>query len=199
MSKLGINPLYLPLNLKFEVKQFLNGHVIWFSSFLHCSKEIFDAPIILKVKEKERLLNTYLNNSYLKYYFVKNNVFRKKLAQKTSLLHIKLKQNIISVSVGYKQILSAQGVGYKFTLNSNILFLEAGYSHMLFFSWLNSFKTKFSRKLKGIQIKNHDIVQLTSFLSKIRTAKPMNIYTRKGIRYQKEIMKYKEGKRKKSF
>lgn len=105
----------------------------------------------------------------------------------------------MSVLVGYKKILSARGVGYKFTLDKNILFLEAGYSHMLSFLWLTTFKTKFSRKLKGIQVKSNNLTQLTSFLSQIKVSKPINIYTRKGIRYKNEILKYKEGKRKKSF
>lgn len=133
MSKLGINPLYLPLNLKFEIRKFINGHIIWFSSFLHCSKKKFHVPIFLKVREKERLLNTCVNTRYLRYYFFKNITLKEKKAQKISLFHLEIKQNILSVLVGYKKILSARGVGYKFTLHKNILFLEAGYSHMLSF------------------------------------------------------------------
>lgn len=200
MSKLGQNPIYLPFNLEFEIEKYLNGYLIWSSSFLQSSK--YFSPVSrldLNFQNNKRVLNIYFNQHCLKYYFLQKSILEKKLTQKISLLHMTIKQNLISVLVGYKKILSVGGVGYRFSLTRNVLFLEAGYSHLLSFRWKNILKTKFSRKLKGILVKSQDLNVLMPFLSQIKISRPMNVYTRKGIRYRKENLKYKKGKRKRSF
>lgn len=151
------------------------------------------------MKSNQGYLNPSLNKKYCNYYFLQSNTSTKISSQKSSLLYTELKQNIMAVLVGYKKILNLRGVGYKFKLEKNILFIEVGYSHMLSFLWPRSFKVKFSRKSKGIQVRGNNLMLLMSFLAKIKSVRPTNIYTRKGIRYRKEIIKHKEGKKKKSF
>jgi len=197
MSNLIIKSLYSPVNLKVEIKKFLNGYIIWFSSFLYTLRKVGFPTSTLNVQSSN--LFFHVKTQHLKFYALQTHILKRKRAKNLSLFYSESIQNSIAVITGYKKILSARGIGYKFNLKNKILFLEVGYSHLLFFSSTRSFKIRFSRKLKGMQAKSENLILLMNFLSTIKRSRPMNVYTRKGIRYNKEALKYKEGKRKKSF
>jgi len=191
--------LYFPINLKIEIKSFLNGYIIWFSSSIYVLKKIVFFSLNINFKTKENQLYFYLKNYYLNFYSLQAISLKRITHKKLGLFKIEQKQHIISVLTAYQKILSLRGIGYKFTLDKSFLLLEVGYSHLLSFSWNRHSSIKFSRKLKSIQVKNKNLITLMSFLSAIKKIRPMNVYTRKGIRYKNEILRYKEGKRKKSF
>ena len=199
MSKSISKHLYFPTDLKIEVKHFLNGSIIWFSSYIYVLKKIIFSSVDINAKRKEHQLNFYLKNYYLNFYSLPPIPLKKKMHANVGLFKIEQKQHMISVLTAYQKILNLRGIGYKFTLAKSFLFLEVGYSHLLSFSWNRAFNVRFSRKLKSIQVKNRNLMILMSFLSSIKKIRPINVYTRKGIRYKNEILRYKEGKRKKSF
>lgn len=199
MSNSTNKHLYFPINLKIEIQPFLNGYIIWFSNSIYVLKKIGGFSLNINFKAKEHQLHFYLNNYYLNFYALQPISLKKTTHEKLGLFKIEQKQNIISVLTGYQKILSLRGIGYKFTLDKSFLFLEVGYSHLLSFSWNRTSSVKFSRKLKSIQVKNKNLMTLMSFLSAIKKIRPINVYTRKGIRYKNEFLRYKEGKRKKSF
>jgi large subunit ribosomal protein L6 len=55
-----------------------------------------------------------------------------------------------------------------------------------------------NKKSTLIQIKTEDLVKLSTFLSGIRNLRKPDVYKGKGIRYRKDLVMKKEGKKKKS-
>jgi ribosomal protein L6P/L9E len=150
------------------------------------------------IKRNTYLTKCSLNLRYLAYYFSKANYFQIKQLQQISLLRSGLTQNLIGMSLGYKKMITARGMDYLFKLEEDELLLNAGYSHTLSFHRPSSVKRiRFSRKSKGVQLNSRHLTHLTHFLSSIKRARPVNPYTRKGIRYRSEITRYKELNRKK--
>ena len=48
-----------------------------------------------------------------------------------------------------------------------------------------------------LQVKSYDLNLLTNLLASLKKIRPLNVYTRKGIKYKNELLKYKQVKRKK--
>lgn len=111
----------------------------------------------------------------------------------TNLL-LQIKKNLF---LGYRLYLEVKGIGYKITDPSeNILKFELGYSHPIFL-----YKTKdilFSihknRVLKLFGISSQNINQLGAYIKQFKRPEP---YKGKGVRYLKELIKTKQGKKKK--
>lgn len=109
-----------------------------------------------------------------------------------------LKQNYFSITNGYFLELLAVGVGFRFerlNINNNILVINVGYSHYIYYlvdpevafrctkGYLFLFSTNLTKlKRTGLQIKKYRIP---------------NVYTGKGIKYLKEQISLKVGKKKK--
>lgn len=111
---------------------------------------------------------------------------------------------MIGSSVGFKNALRVRGVGYKFSISSTQLTIQAGYSHILRsrlpFSTkgpnLQSIMT--NKKSTLFQLKSENLVQLNTFLSSIRNLHKPDVYKGKGIRYRRDVVRRKEGKKKKT-
>ena len=94
-----------------------------------------------------------------------------------------------------------RGIGYRFEVYPTYILIHAGYSHLL--SKKVPFSTFFqaitvNRKATLLNIKSADLFALNFFLSTVRNLRQPDVYKVKGIRYQKDIIKRKEGKRKKT-
>ena len=74
MSKSVSKHLYFPTNLKIEIKPFLNGYIIWFSSYIYVLKKIIFSSVNINARKKEHQLYFYLKNYYLNFSFFGNNV-----------------------------------------------------------------------------------------------------------------------------
>jgi large subunit ribosomal protein L6 len=100
--------------------------------------------------------------------------------------------------VGFKQFLRVRGVGYKFQLLGDKMTIQAGYSHLLEvrIPFLQSFS--FNKKSTFLRVKSNNLVLLTKFLSFVRNLRKPDVYKGKGIRYKRDSVLRKEGKKKKS-
>lgn len=103
---------------------------------------------------------------------------------------------IVGAGVGFKKYLRVRGVGYKFELSNGILIATVGYTHKLKKILPVEFYTKFSRKSKVVRFRSKSLTKLTGFLAALRVLRLPDIYKGKGIRYRRDPVRRKPGKRK---
>lgn len=145
----------------------------------------------LKFKKSTSLL--YIKNSS----FAINNLNKKqKSLQGTTLSLIKQKLFEVSKKVFIK--LRLNGIGYKIDIIEKkfykLLRLKLGLSHFIYYKIPNTVEIKcYSTNKLIILGNNYNLV--TNIASKIRAFKVPEVYKGKGILYENEIVKLKEGKK----
>lgn len=104
-----------------------------------------------------------------------------------------LKNMIIGVSEGFEVKLTLIGVGYKAAVQGNKLDLQLGYSHPTFLEIPKTLQVAVD-KGTAISIKGVDKQEVGQFAATVRAMKPPEPYKGKGIRYENEFVRKKEGK-----
>lgn len=104
-----------------------------------------------------------------------------------------VKNNVVGVSDGYEIKLTLIGVGYRANVQGQKLDLSLGFSHP---TWLEIPKGITCEVEKGtmIMIKGADKRVVGQFAAQVRGMKPPEPYKGKGIRYENEFVRKKEGK-----
>jgi large subunit ribosomal protein L6 len=100
---------------------------------------------------------------------------------------------VIGVTSGFEKALVLEGVGYRATAAGKQLTLNVGYSHPVVFDApaTISFETPTPNR---IVIKGIDKQQVGAIAADIRATRKPEPYLGKGIRYEKEHIRRKEGK-----
>lgn len=101
---------------------------------------------------------------------------------------------IIGVSDGFEKKLEAVGVGYRFTLKSNLLVVNVGYSHIVEVN-IPSGITLESPSNTELFVRGIDKQAVGQFAAEIRSIREPEPYKGKGIRYSDEHIIHKEGKK----
>ena len=117
-----------------------------------------------------------------------------------NLIRASFEQCIVGSMVGFKNALRVRGVGYRFDLSPFKIIVHAGYSHTL--TQKLSRKTVFeslvmNKKGTLFRAKSAELPILNTFLSSLRNLRYPDVYKGKGIRYQKDFILRKDGKKKK--
>lgn len=104
-----------------------------------------------------------------------------------------IKNNVQGVVEGYEVKLTLIGVGYRANVQGAKLDLQLGFSHP---TWIEIPKTIQVAVDKGttISIKGVDKKAVGQFAAAVRGMKPPEPYKGKGIRYENEYVRKKEGK-----
>ncbi len=104
-----------------------------------------------------------------------------------------IKNNVQGVAEGYEIKLTLIGVGYRANVQGLKLDLQLGFSHP---TWIEIPKTIQVTVDKGtsISIKGPDKKEVGQFAAAVRGMKPPEPYKGKGIRYENEYVRKKEGK-----
>ncbi|WP_172370541.1 50S ribosomal protein L6 [Sporosarcina jiandibaonis] len=100
---------------------------------------------------------------------------------------------ITGVSKGFERSLELVGVGYRAQLQGNKLVLNVGYSHPVEFTPEDGVQIEVPENTK-VKITGIDKERVGALASKIRQVRPPEPYKGKGIRYQGEKVRSKEGK-----
>ena len=100
---------------------------------------------------------------------------------------------VTGVSKGFERSLELVGVGYRAQLQGNKLILSVGYSHPVEFVPEDGVQIEVPENTK-IKITGIDKERVGALASKIRQVRPPEPYKGKGIRYQGEKVRSKEGK-----
>ena len=104
---------------------------------------------------------------------------------------------VVGVSEGFKKELELVGVGYKAANQGNVLELNLGYSHSIFFAVPEDVKVV-TETAKGqnpkITLESTDKQLIGQVAAKIKSLRKVEPYKGKGIRFVGEIVRRKAGK-----
>lgn len=136
---------------------------------------------ILKFKKGLNLKNLNYNQ------YIFNNIF---------ILRIIINKLMFHLFKIFKDRLILEGVGYKVWKKLNILKFKIGYSKPSYIKIPKGIYVSIY-KLKKITISSISLIYLRNFKYLLRCLKIPDPYKKKGIRFYKEIIKLKEGKKSK--
>ena len=100
---------------------------------------------------------------------------------------------VIGTTKGYEKKLEIVGVGYKAQLQGTKLVLNVGYSHAVDFPAPEGISFEVPAPTK-ITIKGIDKQKVGQIAADVRAVRPPEPYKGKGIRYENEYVRRKEGK-----
>ena len=92
-------------------------------------------------------------------------------------------------------MLEINGVGYRASIEGEILTLQLGYSHDIKLAIPGDLEVKCSKPTE-ILVSGIDKQKVGQFASEIRKLRKPEPYKGKGIKYQEEFVRRKEGKKK---
>ena len=104
-----------------------------------------------------------------------------------------LKNHVIGVSEGYEVKLSMVGVGYRANVQGSKLDVQVGFSHPTMIDIPKTVQVTVDKGVM-ISIKGSDKNEVGRFAAEVRAIKPPEPYKGKGIRYENEYVRKKEGK-----
>ena len=102
---------------------------------------------------------------------------------------------VTGVSEGFSKVLEINGVGYRASIDTGILTLQLGYSHDIKLAIPDDLEVKCSKPTE-ILVYGIDKQRVGQFASEIRMLRKPEPYKGKGIKYQGEFIRRKEGKKK---
>lgn len=104
-----------------------------------------------------------------------------------------VKNMILGVTEGFTKKLIIEGVGFKANLKGEELELDLGFSHPVIVKIPNDLKVTVEKNL--VTINGFDKELVGEFSAKIRAYKKTEPYKGKGIRYDNEVVRRKQGKK----
>ena len=106
-----------------------------------------------------------------------------------SLIH----NMVVGVTSGYQKNLDIVGVGYRAQMQGTKLVLNVGYSHPVEFEAPAgiTFEVPNPNRISVLGISKQQVVQMAADIRKVRPPEP---YKGKGIKYENEFVRRKEGK-----
>ena len=104
---------------------------------------------------------------------------------------------IEGVTNGFSKTLEVNGVGYKAQKQAKNLVLNLGYSHQVIVSEIDGITVEVQGSNKII-VRGADKQKVGQFAANIRSKRPPEPYKGKGIKYDYEVIRRKEGKAGKS-
>lgn len=174
MSRIGNRILDVPENVTVDV----NGCSITVKGPKGELSTNVNPNITVKVEDK-RVTITRKNDNYKNFHGTAN---------------ANIRNLIIGVTEGFEKKLESQGVGYRFALKGNDLVVTAGYSHPVIVKIPEGIKLE-SPSNTELVVKGADKILVGEFAANVRKIRKPEPYKGKGIRYQDEIVRRKEGKK----
>jgi len=150
------------------------------------------------LQKKQLACSLTLLNTVYNFFAISRKTNFKQNKKELSILYIKTRQLLISASVGFKNFLRIRGVGYKFAGSATGLTIEVGYSHVLR-TKIPLFKSfLLNKKATLLRAQAPNLVKINTFFAATRSLRQPDVYKGKGIRYKKDYIRRKEGKKKKT-
>ncbi|WMC20170.1 MAG: 50S ribosomal protein L6 [Enterobacteriaceae bacterium PSpyr] len=177
MSRIAKKPILIPKNVKINIFK----NIININGKNGTLKYIIHKNVIIKKEKNFILFYSYINNKY-----------SWSLAGTTRSI---INSMIIGVNIGFKKKLKLVGVGYKVDIKKNILILSLGFSHFKKYILPNGVNAICLNK-NEILLNSTDKQLIGRVAAEIRLFHVPDPYKGKGIRYENEIIKLKETKKK---
>ena len=104
-----------------------------------------------------------------------------------------IRNMIKGVHVAFEKKLIVEGIGFKAEVKGNDLHLALGFSHPIKLAIPQGLKVTAEKNI--IAVSGTDIERVGQFVAHIRSLKKPEPYKGKGIRYEKEVVRRKQGKK----
>ena len=102
---------------------------------------------------------------------------------------------VVGVSVGFSKNLTVHGVGYRAQMQGKKLVLSLGFSHNIEMPVPDGIQAEVENNTL-IKLSSIDKHALGQFAADIKQKRPPEPYKGKGVRYENEVIRQKEGKKK---
>lgn len=179
MSRVGNKPVFIPEGVTVEV----NGNVVKAKGPKGELSQEFDADLSVKLEDGE-----------LK---VVRPTDQKRHKAMHGLYRSLINNTVIGVSEGYKIDLELVGVGFKAVCTNNVLELNLGYSHSIFFAVPQEVKASaVTEKGKNpiVSLESIDKQLIGQVAAKLKSLRKTEPYKGKGVRFVGEQVRKKAGK-----
>lgn len=176
MSRIGKNPVALPAGVEVKVD---DNHVITVKGPLGQLQEQLSADINIEVKDNEVV-------------FTRNSDHRSHREQH-GLARALVNNMVEGVTKGFQKKLIFKGVGYKVEKKGKDLVMNLGYSHPVVMTDPDGIET-IAEDVTTVVVKGIDKGLVGNHSAKIRAWRTPEPYKGKGIRYDDEVIRRKEGK-----
>ena len=175
MSRVGKQELQIPPGVILELK---DGQI-----FVRGKKGELSKPLRKEVR-------VTIEEGVVKVAPVEETIFARALWG-TITSHIR--NMIKGVTEGFEKKLEIHGVGYRAEVSGETLKMILGYSHPVLFSIPKSLSVSIEKNI--ITVSGYDIEEVGQFCADVRKARKPEPYKGKGVRYQGEFVRIKEGKK----
>jgi len=177
MSRIGKQPIVIPAGVTVTVND--NNEVTVTGSKGTLTKE-FNKEMVIKIEDNHIVVERPNEERFT----------RALHGTTRALIH----NMVVGVSDGFKKTLKLVGVGYRAAVKGNGLELSLGYSHPVIIDPVNNIKFAVDKNttvvVEGIE---KDIVGQVA--ADIRSKRPPEPYKGKGVKYENEVIRRKEGKK----
>lgn len=201
MSNLAQRKIYKPQALSFEIQQFRQAMVCWISGVYHTSRLQLATKLPLEFFPKQILLRQVFTKTMFSFYGTHSTSHAQKLHQQRSLFYVFLQHWLVGNVVGFQNALRVRGVGYKFEVSPLKITIQVGYSHLLTHPLPSTSifqRLAVNKKWLKLSLQGVNLTSLNLYLATIRNLRRPDVYKGKGLRYQKDRVVRKEGKKKKN-
>ena len=175
MSRIGRKPINIPAGVDVTV----NGSEVTVKGPKGTLTQTFN-PVITIAKEGEEILVTRPDD-------------QKESRSLHGLTRTLVQNMVLGVTEGFSKTLEVQGVGYRVQKQGKDLVMNLGFSHQVVVSENEDIKIE-APNANTIIISGIDKQKVGQFAAEVREKRPPEPYKGKGIRYQGEYVRHKEGK-----
>ena len=177
MSRIGKKPVQLPDGIEADIV----ANQITIKGQKGQLNQTFPESVKLE-KEDDKILITPLNET-------------KNAKAAWGMTRTIINNMVLGVSTGFNRNLEINGVGYRASKEANILTLQLGFSHDIKLAIPEDLEVKCVKPTE-ISISGINKQRVGQFASEIRRLRKPEPYKGKGIKYQEEVIRRKEGKKK---
>ena len=177
MSRVGKQPVIIPSGIEANI---LNNEILVKGQKGELKKEL--SPLVNVTKKEDKILVTPQNDS-------------KDAKAAWGLFRTIINNMVVGVKDGFNKVLEINGVGYRASIAENILTLQLGFSHDIKLAIPDDIEVKCTKPTELV-ISGIDKQKVGQFAAEIRSLRKPEPYKGKGVKYQEEIIRRKEGKKK---
>jgi large subunit ribosomal protein L6 len=177
MSRVGMNPVEVPSGVEVAVK----GSIVSAKGKLGTLEYVATNDVQLALEDGKIVVKP-MNNS-------------KRARSMWGTARSRVQSIVTGVAEGFKKDLAINGVGFRAAVQGSDLVLQLGYSHDVIYPIPAGIEIK-CEKPTAITITGADKQQVGQVAAEIRGFRKPEPYKGKGIKYDGEIIRRKEGKKK---
>ncbi|MEN8907014.1 MAG: 50S ribosomal protein L6 [Clostridiales bacterium] len=176
MSRIGRMPVVIPTGVEIKVE---NGNTVMVKGSKGSLTKELHKDMIIEIKDNKLS--------------VKRPSEQKRHKALHGLTRSLINNMVLGVTKGFEKNLEINGVGYRAQKQGKKLVLTLGYSHPVEVMETEGIKIDVPANNKII-VKGIDKQEVGEFAAKIREKRKPEVYKGKGIKYENEIIRMKEGK-----